>query len=211
LVDFTNDDLSLSIKQRKKGRTQNHMVDSRSYSAQARELERRETAALDLSLIDPLLREVVAATKRSTWLRTEFSCSGFPADHTLESEDTERRWGSYTCGRMYIAYACSRRYVRRVIRVAIAQAHRKLDISLHLHCSGGESAAGPELAQFAVAAFYDPGEPLETEAALGIFKGVAELATSASRGAVKSSVQKISGRGPQANRPARAHRAVTRS
>jgi hypothetical protein len=122
-------------------------------------------------------KPVVAATNRSAWLRTEFSCSGFPADQTVESEGTERRWGSYTCGRMYIAYACSQRYMRRVIRVAIAQAHPKLEISLHLHCWGGESAAGPEPAQFAVATFYDPGDPSQTEVALGIFKTIAEFAS----------------------------------
>jgi hypothetical protein len=144
---------------------------------QADEVERRDITDLDLSLIDPLLREVVAATNRSVWLRTEFSCSGFPTDHTVESEGTERRWGSYTCGRMYIAYACSQRYMKRVIRVAIAQAHQKLDISLHLHCSGGESAAGLEPAQFAVATFYDPGDPSQTEVALGIFKTIAEFAS----------------------------------
>lgn len=77
---------------------------------------------------------------------------------------------------MYIAYACSQRDVKRVIRAAIAQAHRKLEMSLHLHFWGGESAAGSEPAQFAVAAFYNPSDRSETEAALGIFKAVAELA-----------------------------------
>ena len=63
-------------------------------------------AELDLSLIDPLLRDVVEATNRSSWLRTEFSCSGMPDDHAIDSDGTVRRWGSHTAGEMYIAYAC---------------------------------------------------------------------------------------------------------
>lgn len=54
------------------------MFDTRSGVGQADETAHREADELDLNLIDPLLREVVAATARSTWLRSEFSCSGFP-------------------------------------------------------------------------------------------------------------------------------------
>jgi hypothetical protein len=179
------------------------MFDTRSGAGQADEAAHRQADELDLNLIDPLLREVVAATACSTWLRTEFSCSGFPADHDVDSEGSARRWGSYTHGRMYIAYACSQRDVKRVIRVAIVKVHRKLDISLHLHSWGGESAGGREPAQFAVAAFYDPNDTSQTEAALGIFKAIAELASPASRSSVRRSAQKTSGCGPQAIRSAR--------
>jgi hypothetical protein len=41
---------------------------------------------LDLSMIDPLLRDVIEQTNHSRWLRTEFSCSGLPADHARDSD-----------------------------------------------------------------------------------------------------------------------------
>ena len=180
------------------------MFDTRSGGGQADEAAlHREADQLDLNLIDPLLREVVATTARSTWLRTEFSCSGFPLDHEVDSEGSARRWGSYTRGRMYIAYACSPCDVKRVIRVAIGGAHRKLEMSLHLHSWGGESPAGSEPAQFAVAAFYDPSDPSQTEAALEIFKAIAQLASPASRSPMRRSAQKTSGCGDSSDQVAR--------
>jgi hypothetical protein len=137
-------------------------------------------AALDLSLIDPLLRDVVEATNRSTWLRTEFSCSGMPDDHAIDSDGTVRRWGSHTAGEMYIAYACPWAKMNRVLESAISQAsNRGLPLTIRFNSWSGDlgdiSMTAP-VAHFAVAIHYEPAELDSTQAALSVFGHIAAMA-----------------------------------
>jgi hypothetical protein len=137
-------------------------------------------AALDLSLIDPLLRDVVEATNRSRWLRTEFSCSGMPDDHAIDSDGTVRRWGSHTAGEMYIAYACPWAEMNRVLESAISQAsNRGLPLTIRFNSwSGdvGDISLTVPVAHFAVAIHYGPAELDSTQAALSVFGQIASMA-----------------------------------
>jgi hypothetical protein len=136
--------------------------------------------ALDLSLVDPLLRDVVEATNRSRWLRTEFSCSGMPDDHAIDSDGTVRRWGSYTVGEMYIAYACPWAEMNRVLDTAISRASNcGLPLTIRFNSWSGDvrdlSMTAP-VAHFAVAIHYEPAELASTAAALSVFGQIAVLA-----------------------------------
>ena len=136
--------------------------------------------ALDLSLVDPLLRDVVEATNRSRWLRTEFSCSGMPDDHAIDSDGTVRRWGSHTAGEMYIAYACPWTEMKRVLETAISQASNGgLPLTIRFNSWSGDvpdiSTTAP-IAHFAVAVHYEPAELASTAAALSVFGQIAALA-----------------------------------
>lgn len=136
--------------------------------------------ALDLSLVDPLLRDVVEATNRSPRLRTEFSCSGMPDDHAIDSDGTVRRWGSHTAGEMYIAYACPWAEMNSVLESAINQASKcGLPLTIRFNSSSGDvrdlSMSAP-VAHFAVAVHYEPAELASTQAALSVFGQIAALA-----------------------------------
>jgi hypothetical protein len=136
--------------------------------------------ALDLSLIDPLLRDVIEATNRSTWLRTEFSCSGRPDDHAIDSDGTVRRWGSHTPGEMYIAYACPWAEMNRVLETAINRACAcALPLTIRFNSWSGDvrdiSMTVP-VAHFAVAVHYEPAELASTRAALSVFGQIAAMA-----------------------------------
>jgi hypothetical protein len=136
-------------------------------------------AALDLSLVDPLLREVVEATNRSLWLRTEFSCSGMPDDHAIDSDGTVRRWGSDTAGEMYIAYACPWAEMNRVLATAINRASDcGLPLTIRFNSWNGDVRDMPAapVAHFAVAIHYEPAELASTEAALSVFGQIAAMA-----------------------------------
>jgi hypothetical protein len=137
-------------------------------------------AALDLNLVDPLLRKVVEATNRSTWLRSEFSCSGMPEDHAIDSDGTVRRWGSHTAGEMYIAYACPWAKMNQVLETAISQASNcGLPLTIRFNSWSGEvpdiSMIAP-VAHFAVAVHYEPAELASTQAALSVFENIAAMA-----------------------------------
>jgi hypothetical protein len=136
--------------------------------------------ALDLSLVDPLLRDVVKATNRSPWLRTEFSCSGMPDDHAIDSDGTVRRWGSHTAGEMYIAYACLWPKMNGVLETAISQASNcGLPLTIRFNSWSGDvrdiSMTAP-VAHFAVAVHYEPAELPSTQAALSVFGHIAAMA-----------------------------------
>ena len=136
--------------------------------------------ALDLNLIDPLLRDVVEATNRSLWLRTEFSCSGMPDDHAIDSDGTVRRWGSHTAGEMYIAYACPWPKMNGVLETAISQASNcGLPLTIRFNSWSGDvqdiSMTAP-FAHFAVAIHYEPAELASTQAALSVFGQIAAMA-----------------------------------
>jgi hypothetical protein len=138
------------------------------------------SAALDLSLVDPLLRDVVEATNRSRWLRTEFSCSGMPDDHAIDSDGTVRRWGSHTAGEMYIAYACPWAKMNRVLETAISEASEcGLPLTIRFNSWSGDvqdiSMTAP-VAHFAVAVHYEPAELASTQAALSVFGQIAAMA-----------------------------------
>ena len=138
------------------------------------------SAVLDLNLVDPLLRDVVEATNRSPWLRTEFSCSGMPDDHAIDSDGTVRRWGSHTAGEMYIAYACPWAEMNRVLETAIARAsNRGLPLTIRFNSWSGDvqdiSITAP-IAHFAVAVHYEPAELASTQAALSVFGQIAAMA-----------------------------------
>ena len=137
-------------------------------------------AALDLNLVDPLLRDVVEATNRSPWLRTEFSCSGMLDDHAIDSDGTVRRWGSHTAGEMYIAYACPWTEMNRVLETAIRQASNcGLPLTIRFNSWSGNvrdiSMTAP-VAHFAVAVHYEPAELPSTQAALSVFGHIAAMA-----------------------------------
>jgi hypothetical protein len=137
-------------------------------------------ATLDLGLIDPLLRDVVEGTNRSPWLRTEFSCSGMPDDHAIDSDGTVRRWGSHTAGEMYIAYACPWAEMNRVLETAISQASNcGLPLTIRFNSWSGDvrdmSMTAP-VAHFAVAVHYEPAELASTQAALSVFGQIAAMA-----------------------------------
>ncbi len=137
-------------------------------------------AALDLNLVDPLLRDVVEATNRSPWLRTEFSCSGMPDDHAIDSDGTVRRWGSHTAGEMYIAYACPWTEMNRVLETAIRHAANcGLPLTIRFNSWSGNvrdiSMTAP-VAHFAVAVHYEPAELPSTQAALSVFGHIAAMA-----------------------------------
>ena len=137
-------------------------------------------AELDLSLIDPLLRDVVEATNRSPWLRTEFSCSGMPDDHAIDSDGMVRRWGSHTAGEMYIAYACPWPKMNSVLETAISQASNcGLPLTIRFNSWSGDvadiSVAVP-IAHFAVAVHYEPAQLDSTQAALSVFGQIASMA-----------------------------------
>src|ERR1700722_19170015 len=117
---------------------------------------------LDLSLVDPLLRDMVEATNRSPCLRTEFSCSGMPDDHAIDSDGMVRRWGSHTAGEMYIAYACPWAKMNGVLENAIRQASNcGLPLTIRFN-SWSDDVADISLtvpvAHFAVAIHYEPAE-----------------------------------------------------
>lgn len=135
--------------------------------------------ALDLSLVDPLLRDVVEATNRSQWLRTEFSCSGMPDDHAIDSDGTGRRWGSHTAGEMYIAYACPWSEMNRVLETAISQASNGgLPLTIRFNSWNGDvpDLATAPVAHFAIAIHYEPAELASTAATLSVFGQIAALA-----------------------------------
>ena len=135
--------------------------------------------ALDLSLVDPLLRDVVEATNRSQWLRTEFSCSGMPDDHAIDSDGTGWRWGSHTAGEMYIAYACPWSEMNRVLETAISQASNGgLPLTIRFNSWNGDvpDLATAPVAHFAIAIHYEPAELASTAAALSVFGQIAALA-----------------------------------
>jgi hypothetical protein len=136
-------------------------------------------AELDLSLVDPLLRDVVGATNRSTWLRTEFSCSGMPDDHAIDSDGTVRRWGSHTAGEMYIAYGCPWPKMNGVLETAISQASNcALPLTIRFNSWSGDVAdisMTVPVAHFAVAVHYDPAESASTQAALSVFGRIAAM------------------------------------
>jgi hypothetical protein len=137
-------------------------------------------AELDLSLIDPLLRDVVETTNRSQWLRTEFSCSGMPDDHAVDSDGTMRRWGSHTAGEMYIAYACPWPKMNGVLETAISQASKcGLPLTIRFNSWSGEvgdiSMSVP-IAHFAVAVHYEPTELVSSQGALSVFGHIAVMA-----------------------------------
>jgi hypothetical protein len=137
-------------------------------------------AALDLNLVDPLLRGVVKTTNRSPWLRTEFSCSGMPDDHAIDSDGTVRRWGSHTAGEMYIANACPWVEMNRVLETAIGQASTcGLPLTIRFNSWSGDvqdiSMTAP-VAHFAVAVHYEPADLASTQAALSVFGQIAAMA-----------------------------------
>ena len=137
--------------------------------------------ALDLSLVDPLLRDVVEATNRSPWLRTQFSCSGMPDEHAIDSDGTVRRWGSHTAGEMYIAYACPWAEMNRVLETAISQASKcGLPLTVRFNSWSGDardmSMTTVPVAHFAVAVHYEPAELASTQAALSVFAQIAAMA-----------------------------------
>ena len=137
--------------------------------------------ALDLSLVDPLLRDVVEATNRSPWLRTEFSCSGMPDEHAIDSDGTVRRWGSHTAGEMYIAYACPWAEMNRVLETAISQASKcGLPLTVRFNSWSGDardtSMTTAPVAHFALAVHYEPAESDSTQAALNVFGQIAAVA-----------------------------------
>jgi hypothetical protein len=136
--------------------------------------------ALDLNLIDPLLRDVVEATNRSPWLRTEFSCSGMPDDHAIDSDGTVRRWGSHTAGEMYIAYACPWPKMNGVLETAISQASNcGLPLTIRFNSWSGDIRNMPmsaPFAHFAVATHYEPDDLASTQKALSVFGQIAAMA-----------------------------------
>jgi hypothetical protein len=140
---------------------------------------RQACTALDLGLVDPLLRSVVEITNRSNWLQTEFSCSGLPEDHLNDSEGQPRRWGSYTPGEMYIAYAFPWQQMNRVLETAICEAARyKLALTIRFSSWSDElqaASTAERLARFAVAVSYEPAHWRQVEQALSVFGAIAAL------------------------------------
>jgi len=138
------------------------------------------SAALDLGLVDPLLRGVVEITNRSNWLQTEFSCSGLPGDHTNDSEGVPRRWGSYTRGEMYIAYSCPWLHMNRVLETAISEAAKyKLALTIRFSSWRDElrqALMAETLARFAIAVSYEPGNSRHVQHALSVFGAIAAVA-----------------------------------
>lgn len=143
----------------------------------------RQSSALNLELVDPLLWNTVEMTNRSTWLQTEFSCSGLPDDHANDSEGSPRRWGSFTPGEMYIAYACPWAGVRRVLETAINQAANcKLTLAIRFSSwREGVSSRRKDAAHFAIAVNYEPTDPIRTQKALSVFDAIAAIAANRER------------------------------
>lgn len=141
---------------------------------------RQASAALDLGLVDPLLRSVVEITNRSNWLQTEFSCSGLPEDHANDSEGMPRRWGSYTRGEMYIAYSCPWLQMNRVLETAISEAAKyKLALTIRFSSWRDElrqASMAETLARFAIAVSYEPANSSHVQHALSVFGAIAAVA-----------------------------------
>lgn len=144
-------------------------------------------AALDLGLVDPPLRRVVAITNRSNWLRTEFSCSGLPEDHANNSEGLPRRCGSYTRGEMYIVYSCAWPQMSRALEAAISDS-RKYKLALTIRFTSWsdallEASTTEPLARFAIAVSYEPANRKHVHQTLSGFRVIAAPGTEWARAA----------------------------
>jgi hypothetical protein len=143
------------------------------------------SAALDLRLVDPLLRSVVEITNLSNWLQTEFSCSGLPEDHANDSEEMSRRWGSYTRGGMYIAYCCPWPQMSRVLETAISEAAKyKLALTISFSSLSDElreASMAAMLARFAIAVTYEPSHWTHVQQALSVFGAIPRWESSGRR------------------------------
>ena len=145
------------------------------------------SAALDLGLVDPPLRRIVAITNRSNWLRTDYSCPGLPEDHANDSEGLPRRWGSYTRHEMYIAYSCAWPQMSRVPEAAISES-RKYELALTIRFTSWsdalrEASTTEPLARFAVTVSYEPANRKHVHQALSGFRVIAALGTEWARAA----------------------------